>query len=75
MIMLQSKNMLTTAKRYGTFKDKFQYSFIILADGGYYLKERFAGRNNINVPQLITQVIKSYLIIIYNMFKDIWKSG
>ncbi|EKQ52941.1 MAG: putative glycosyltransferase [Methanobacterium sp. Maddingley MBC34] len=75
MIMLQSENMLTTAKRYGTFKDKFQYSFIILADGGYYLKERLAGRNNINVSQLIIQVVKSYLSIIYDMVKGILKSG
>lgn len=75
MIMLQSKNMLTTVKKYGKFKDKFQYSLIILADGGYYLKERLAGRNNINVPQLIIQVVRSYLIIICDMVRSVWKTG
>lgn len=67
MIKLQSRNMLTTLKRYGTFKDKFQYSFIILADGGYYLKERLAGRNNIKITQLVGQTVKSYFSIVYNM--------
>jgi len=71
MIKLQSKNMLKTARMHGTLKDKFLYSFIILADGGYFLKERIAGRNNIKVPQFIIQVVKSYLSIFYYILEYI----
>ena len=72
MILLQLRNMVKTAEKYGNLREKLLFSFVILADLGYTLKERFFGRNNVNIFKYINLVIVSYFKIISNILKSVF---
>jgi GT2 family glycosyltransferase len=72
MVLLQLQNMVRTAEKYGNLREKLLFSFVILADLGYTLKERLFGRNNVNVFKYINLVIVSYFKIISNILKSVF---
>lgn len=72
MILLQLQNMVKTAEKYGNSRENLLFSFVILADTGYILKERFFGRNNVDIFKYINLAIVSYFKIISTILKNVF---
>ena len=69
MVLLQLQNMVKTSQKYGSSMEKLLFSFVILADTGYIIKERFSGRNNVNIPRYIYLAVVSYFKLIFSALK------
>ena len=69
MVLLQLQNMVKTSQKYGNSREKLLFSFVILADTGYIIKERLSGRNNVNIPRYIHIAVVSYFKLIFSALK------